>query len=191
MHLPWQYLYDDPNFLAISAWTPVVRYLDLPRPRRPLEVESPLRVLAMVSSPTDAVALDVEREKANLEQALEQLVRAGAIELHWLEQATLTALLRELRREDFHIFHYIGHGAYDAGADDGLLLLEDEEERGRAVSGSQARDDPARLHDAAPCGAERLRGSAHRARRPVRRGRREPRPARHPGGDRDAVRDHR
>ncbi len=137
MHLPWEYLYDDPNFLAISAWTPVVRYLDLPRPRRPLEVESPLRVLAMVSSPADAVALDVEREKANLEQALEPLVRAGAIELHWLEQATLSALLRELRREEYHIFHYIGHGAYDAGADDGLLLLEDEEERGRAVSGSQ------------------------------------------------------
>ena len=29
MQVPWEYLYDDPAFLSISMWTPVVRYLDL------------------------------------------------------------------------------------------------------------------------------------------------------------------
>ena len=45
MDLPWEFLYDEPNFLAISVMTPVVRYLDLPRPRRPLTIEPPLRIL--------------------------------------------------------------------------------------------------------------------------------------------------
>ena len=137
MHVPWEYLYDDPGFLAISAWTPVVRYLDLPRARRPLEVEPPIRVLGMVSSPTDAVALDVDAEKERLESALSKLIEAGTIELHWLEDASLRALLRALRHEQFHIFHYIGHGLYDAKAEDGVLLLEDVGQRGRPVSGSE------------------------------------------------------
>ena len=34
--VPWEYLFDDPDFLAVSAFTPVVRYLDLPRAHRPL-----------------------------------------------------------------------------------------------------------------------------------------------------------
>ena len=137
LHLPWEYLYDEPDFLAISTWTPVVRYLDLPRQRGPLELQLPLRILAMVSSPSDFATLDVAHERANLETALGPLIAAGAVELCWLEQATLRALLRELRKGDFHIFHYIGHGQYDQQAEDGVLLLEGENERGRAVSGRE------------------------------------------------------
>ena len=38
--VPWEYLFDEPDFLAVSAFTPVVRYLDLPRAHRPLLVEA-------------------------------------------------------------------------------------------------------------------------------------------------------
>ena len=31
MDLPWEYLYERPAFISISTWTPVVRYLELPR----------------------------------------------------------------------------------------------------------------------------------------------------------------
>ena len=67
--VPWEYLYDEPSFLSISAWTPVVRYLDLPRPRAPLAVEPPLRVLGMVSSPEDCEPLDVEEERVHARRA--------------------------------------------------------------------------------------------------------------------------
>ncbi len=137
MNLPWEYLYDEPAFLSISTWTPVVRYLNLPRARRPLPVKPPLRILAMVSAPSDSVQLDVEREKHLLEEALGGLVTSGGVEIFWLEQATLRALQRELRRGPYHIFHFIGHGGYDHAAEDGVLLLEDENGRGRLVSGSQ------------------------------------------------------
>jgi CHAT domain/Kelch motif len=142
--LPWEFLYDDPSFLSISQLTPVVRYLELARTRPVREVEPPLRILAMVSSPTDAAQLDVERERANLEAALAELIAQGAVELRWLERATLAALLKELRERDFHIFHYIGHGTFRPDAQDGVLLLEDNDERGHEVS---SRRLGAILHD--------------------------------------------
>ena len=126
MPLPWEYLYDDPAFLSISTWTPVVRYLDLPASRRPLLVELPLRILGMVSSPSDVVELDVGQERQKLEEALAPLVAQGGVQVDWLERATLRALQRELRRDEYHIFHYIGHGGYDRATDDGVLVLEDE-----------------------------------------------------------------
>jgi CHAT domain len=137
MALPWEYLYDEPAFLSISQFTPVVRYLELPRARPPLPVQLPLRILATVSAPSDAVTLDVDAEKKKLEQALRgrELVQRGQVEIRWLETATLKALQRELRREPYHIFHYIGHGGYDANAAESVLLFEDNEGRGRRVSG--------------------------------------------------------
>ncbi len=137
MDLPWEYLFEEPAFLSISTWTPVVRYLELPRSRPPVEVTLPLRILAMVSSPTDAVQLDVALERSKLEGALSNAVSRGTVEIHWLERATLSALQRELRRADFHVFHYIGHGDYDAALGDGVLLLEDEQGASRRVSGTQ------------------------------------------------------
>lgn len=85
--VPWEYLFDEPDFLAVAAFTPVVRYLDLPRAHRPLLVEPPLRLLGVVSSPADYEQLDVERERVNLQRALSGLTGTGAVELHWLRAA--------------------------------------------------------------------------------------------------------
>lgn len=137
MDVPWEYLFDEPDFLAASAFTPVVRYLDLARGHRPLRVEPPLRILGVVSSPADYDRLDVAREQANLARAVRGLTDSGQMELHWLEQPSLSSLLRELRRDTYHIFHYIGHGSYDERAEEGVLLFEDEEGRGRPVSGDK------------------------------------------------------
>jgi CHAT domain-containing protein len=40
-----------------------------------------------------------------------------------------------LRKEKYHIFHFIGHGAFSDFKEDGLLLLEDEQGAGVPVSG--------------------------------------------------------
>ncbi|MFQ5813926.1 MAG: CHAT domain-containing protein [Anaerolineae bacterium] len=135
--LPWEYLYNRPlnRFLSLSAHTPIVRYIKLPEPIRPLDVKPPLRILVMVSSPSDYVELDVGQEKANLLSALGNLEQRGMVEIEWLEEATLLALQRCLRRGRYHIFHFIGHGGFDERAQDGLLLMEDERGRGWRVSG--------------------------------------------------------
>jgi hypothetical protein len=132
--VPWEFLYDE-SFLAISDLTPIVRYLDLRKSRDPIEVEPPLRILAMVSAPTGVVELDVEEERGNVDRALAGLKESGAVEITWVEQATLDELLRRLRGGPYHVFHYIGHGDYDEEQEDGVLSLEDERGREDRVSG--------------------------------------------------------
>jgi hypothetical protein len=136
MNVPWEYMCDDGRFLSVSERTPIVRYLDLKKAHKPLPVEGPLKIVGMVSSPTDVVELDVATEKQRLEAALEGPIRRGEVEVVWLENATLSALHDALEADDFHVFHYIGHGAYDEQAGDGVLILEDDRGRGRPVTGS-------------------------------------------------------
>jgi CHAT domain-containing protein len=135
--LPWEYLHNPSlnRFLVLSAETPLVRYLDLPEPIRPLAVKPPMRVLVMIASPNDYPPLDVEREWAKLNEALGDLEQRGLLALERLKPATLAALQRHLRQGEYHIFHFVGHGAFDERSQDGVLLLEDDEGRGRAISG--------------------------------------------------------
>jgi CHAT domain len=136
--VPWEFLYRRPAFLAQSIWTPVVRYLDLESSPPALSVEPPLRLLGMVSQPTGDgwVGLDVELERAKLEQALAPLIEDGFVELRWLPGATLRDLQREVARgDDFHVFHYIGHGEFDDRSGHGSLILEGADGSPRYVDG--------------------------------------------------------
>src|SRR6266542_2024974 len=58
--LPWEYIFDRQHnrFLALSTDTPVVRYLDLPLENPTLEVTPPLKMLAVMASPSDYDPLD-------------------------------------------------------------------------------------------------------------------------------------
>jgi len=71
--LPWEYLCDGEEdcFLALSAETPLVRHVPMPRPSRPIAVRPPLRVLVVLCSPTDVLPLDAEQERAH--ERLEKL----------------------------------------------------------------------------------------------------------------------
>ena len=135
--VPWEYLYDHPSFMSISTWTPIVRYLDLPKAKRPLQIALPLRIIGVVSAPSDAEPIDVASEKAKLGQALAPLIQSGAVAIDWLETPTLRALQRQLRKADYHVLHYIGHGGYDHDADDGVVLFEDDSGRSRRITGVQ------------------------------------------------------
>jgi hypothetical protein len=131
--LPWEFLHDAKMdcFFAQSNRTPIVRYIELPQPVRPLEVALPLRVSVMVSSPRDAAyaGLDTKRERKLLEQALKPLVDQGKVEVAFLPRATLSALQSNLRKTEHHIFHFIGHGGFDNRTQEGVLVFEDDEQR--------------------------------------------------------------
>ena len=135
--IPWEYLYNPSlnRFLALSVNTPIVRYLEMPENIQPLAVKPPLRVLVMIANPKDYPALDVENEWLNLKKAVSDLEERGLLILERLETATPVALQYRLRREDFHVFHFIGHGGFDEGAQDGLLILEHENGLGKPLSG--------------------------------------------------------
>lgn len=148
-NLPWEFMYDpsQSRFLALSVETPLVRYLETAQQIQPLTVQPPLRILTMICSPRDYPKLDTEKEWENLQEALRDLQGRGLVDLQRLDPPTLPALQRQLRREQYHIFHFIGHGVFSKANQDGYLLLETEQRQGHRLSG---RDLGTILHDHRP-----------------------------------------
>lgn len=141
--IPWEFLFDRSarRFVALSIDSPIVRFLDIPGVTSPLAIEPPIKILAVIASPTDFEPLQVEDEWARL-QAVANSVPGLSIER--LEKPTLSELQRALRRE-FHILHFVGHGGFDEKTQDGLLVFEDEQGRGNEVSATYLAT---LLHDA-------------------------------------------
>ncbi len=171
--LPWEYLYNPAlnRFLVLAVETPLVRYLELPERIRPLAVKPPLNILVMIASPNDHPALDVEQEWEKLNQALALLRRRGLVALERLEEATLSHLQRHLRQGQYHVFHFIGHGAFDEQ--------------------TRSRDVAAQPSTAAFSRAQRLRRRSYFTYRSLYRNGTKPGAARHSGGDCHAIRDYR
>lgn len=134
-NIQWEYLFDSPNFLAASVWTPIVRYLDLPGSRRPLAVSPPLKILGVISSPVNVSYLDVDEERTRLERALSRSVGAGEVTVTWTDDATLDGLRRALRDDDYHVLHFIGHGGFIERGQEGVLLFENARRGSAEISG--------------------------------------------------------
>ena len=123
--VPWEYLYDSGlgRFLTLSTQTPIVRSFDALDVPAPVRVSAPLRVLVLISSPSDVPELAVAHEEELLRATTADLVSSGRLELVVLTEATLSALQRALL-DTFHVFHFIGHGGFDEAAGEGVLVLE-------------------------------------------------------------------
>ena len=121
--LPWELLYraETRDYLGFDRRTPVIRYLDLPRPTQALPFTPPLRVLLVASSPADHALLDLEKEQQLIEKAF-----AGCkdVQVGILRKASLEALYEELRLRPAHVLHFMGHGVFDEDRGEGCLLLE-------------------------------------------------------------------
>lgn len=146
--LPWEYLYQPQQrqFLALSKETPLVRHLELSDVKTPLAVKPPLRALVVVATPEDQDPLNVQHEVQKLRDAVKDLEERGLLVLELLPAPTLDALQRQLRKGDYHIFHFIGHGAFDPNSQESVLLFEDDRKRSHPVSGHDLgvylRDEP-------------------------------------------------
>jgi hypothetical protein len=147
--IPWEYLFHEEldRFLCLSAETPIVRYLETFEPVRVVRVKRPLRILVMISSPSDHRKLDVEGEFSKLEGALAGPIDRGLIALERVHGASMVALHERLLEADWHVFHFIGHGGFDAEHGDGLLVLEGPDGKGVLVPGD---DLGTALHDHKP-----------------------------------------
>lgn len=138
LDLPWEFLYSSAQnrFLALSVKTPIVRSSDVPEIPRSLRIEPPLRVLVIISSPTDYEQLDVEGEWNKLKAATSDLTAPGLLEMERLDHANLAAFQSTLRKKSFHILHFIGHGEFDPINQEGMLVFENAQRRGERISGS-------------------------------------------------------
>jgi CHAT domain len=123
-------MYDDAAGGFVCRQDQLVRHVGVLSGVPPLAVDPPLRVLGIVSFPTDLTSLDVATEQSQLAGILDQVV-GGRAELTWAPAATWTSLQDILLRESWHIVHFIGHEGFDPRRDEGVLGLTDK--RGRAV----------------------------------------------------------
>jgi hypothetical protein len=125
--LPWEFLYDPgrDDYLCLS--TPLVRYVDVLEPRRPLAVTGPLRILGMVARPGELDTLNADHEQRRLRQALAGLERTGGVQLTWVAGQTWWDLQTALDQGGWHILHFIGHGGFDQHSGEGILALADED----------------------------------------------------------------
>ena len=135
-NIPWEYLYDrEYGFLGLSPETTLVRYVEMPKPVQPFPIRPPLRILTMISAPSDIPKLQGEEEWGKLNHALDGLIGRGMVQVDRLEAGTLSALQRPLRLHQYHVLHFVGHGGYDENAQDGALALEGIDRKTRLVTG--------------------------------------------------------
>jgi tetratricopeptide (TPR) repeat protein len=128
--LPWELLCDpergdEQGFLARRR--PLLRFVPTGASRPAIAL--PLRVLVLISSPLslgEDSRVDVESERAAIEQATREAREAGLLHL-WIEDfVTPRRVQQAFMQFRPHIVHYIGHGGYDEQAG-GILLWEDEQ----------------------------------------------------------------
>ncbi|BAY88950.1 Miro domain-containing protein [Microchaete diplosiphon NIES-3275] len=135
--LPWEFLYDEATntFLANNTQTVLSRYVDVPLQKRELKAASqPLKVLLVISSPSNLPPLDVAGEERLIRDALAKHIDAGTIELDVLHQATRSNISQKLREKPYNVFHFIGHGKFEnnkgcialVDTDGKYKLLDDE-----------------------------------------------------------------
>ncbi len=118
--LPWELLYNraTADFLGLSRLSPIVRYLEVERPSLPPPVPDTLRVLSIAPPAAD---LDVAAELRNLE---ERLGATEGIEVRSLRPARLAQLRPALLESEYHVVHFMGHGAFDRRTGEGFLCFE-------------------------------------------------------------------
>lgn len=144
--LPWELMYksDTREFLNLSIQTPLVRYLEVPRPFAPLPFYSPLRILVIISDPSEVAALDLEQEQRLIKESWGS--RAD-VQVDFLEKPTKTALQSRLAAADYHVVHFMGHGEFDKDTGEGVLFLEAEDGTPAMITGHTLgvllRDEPA------------------------------------------------
>lgn len=140
LNVPWEYLYDESKdvFFARNRRTPLVRSLDILDEDPALEIEPPLNILVVLSSPSNLPAIDVEAEweslLANQKRLGDRLIRFHRLAGNPGEVPSLAELERRLRdrRTEYHGLHFVGHGDYSDTERTGYLLFETD--RGRANS---------------------------------------------------------
>lgn len=136
VNIPWELMYDKEahRFPCQLGKYPVVRFVEIAEPLSPLAVTGPVRMIVVISSPSDYQQLNVEAEWSKLQGILEPLVKSGRLQVDRLPTASLDVLRRAVL-SDYHVFHFIGHGGVDKATGDGILIFTGPDGQGRRVTG--------------------------------------------------------
>ncbi len=130
------------EFLALNPKTPVVR-----RTRNTTEInlrpmQAPLKLLVVLASPRFQ-KIDAVKEKSSLQEALQEAISEGQIEVDYLgfddaTEANFDTLQEYLSRQEtrYDVVHIIAHGLLEAGEEGITALVKPENLRQQTVSAS-------------------------------------------------------
>ena len=120
--LPWEYSYlADPDtpaeqkniegFLVLNRRLSLVRYQVLEQSVGKLDPisQGKLRLVALLSNPSNTDELDLDTERKNIEKAVEEV---PAIQAEFYPNATIDDLQEQIMK-GIHIFHFSGHGKFE------------------------------------------------------------------------------
>lgn len=144
--LPWELMYREETgrFLGLDRRTSIVRYLDVPRPSKPIPLPERLRVLVAMAEPElpGLAPLDLLTESGRLYE-LSQEHESWQVEI---AEGVSVGMLRRRLAEDgpFHVVHFMGHGGFDPASGEGLLYFQQPDRSPQPISG---RDLAAKLID--------------------------------------------
>jgi len=136
MRIPYEFMFDGDHFLSAHPGITLSRALEGIPIIEKGNIKGKIKMLAVISSPIDLKdneRLQVEQEQMLILQAVDRAYAANAIEVEFLDEASLKAIQARLDEEEYHIFHYTGHGVFSESHDKGYLLLEDDSGRSRHV----------------------------------------------------------
>lgn len=132
---PWEYMHDGDGFLALQPNYPIWRnVVDTKLQRSNLNIDqipNPLKMLVVIAHPRDTPPLNVDGEIAMIRNAIEQAENARQIQISFIEDGTLENLEDALRRDEYHLLHYSGHGAVTPRGS--CLIMENEHGMSRPV----------------------------------------------------------
>lgn len=138
--LPWEALFDPEAGVYVCRKEPLIRQIPTTDVMEPLNLDPPLRVLAMVAAPSDLAAIDAAAERARLETALRPHIARGRIFVEWLDEVTWANVHEKLLSAPWHVLHFIGHGSYDSSSDEGVLAFVGSDGRAEYVDASALAD---------------------------------------------------
>ncbi len=140
LKLPWEYLHDGEDFLALNWRTPVSRLpTDIEYETLPA-LEEPLRKLVVISAPlglSQNEILNTAREEDLILASTAEARKTGQLQVDFTPDGSLETLERVLQEYDPHILHFTGHGVFAKELDSGFLLMEDKSGRKREVSNAE------------------------------------------------------
>jgi len=136
---PWEMMRDARGPLAFRGVT-IRRQLRGSSSSRDFQLSLPLRVLLIVSRPSDVGFIDPRNSIAPMLDALDALP-SGQVTVDFCEPPTLVELektISQARKDNlpYHIVHFDGHGAYLPRSGVGALAFENEDAKCHWVTGN-------------------------------------------------------
>ena len=138
---PWEFAYDTVRKTSLATEElHFIRNVMTAVPAEIIDDRQRLRILVASSQPVGLGRLSIEDEEAVIRRGFEPLREAGLADVDVLARATPASLHGYVSTGRYSVVHFIGHGEYDAKADKGFLVFQDEQGRPYPVYDRSARE---------------------------------------------------